>query len=148
MRRRKRLIERDENARVGFPAAMQTVNTRGYADPINAVTSATPLHGVQNPLNTPYRATNSVNQGGMDTAFNAATDTYGAYNANNGGEFNAYNATSGRAYDATNANGAYNTTANANGPINEAYSSALSTAANGAYNEYGHASEFEGEEHY
>ena len=143
-RRRPRLIERgEENRYVGYPAAMPNINTRGYADPVNAFTATTPPRGVQNPVSASYRGTNSAYPGatGTGSAFNAGTDSYGAYNATRGGLVNAYDATSGRAYDATNANGAYNVTANANGPINEAYSSQLRTAANGIYDEYGTAAD-------
>ncbi len=75
--RRRRLIERDENAQF----ATQAFNTRGYADPVNTVAYATPLRGVQNPQNTPNRSTSNV-YGGAHGAFGGATRDYGgAYNA-------------------------------------------------------------------
>ncbi len=117
MSRRRRLIERDDN----------DFNTQNYADPVNAVAHSTPLRSVQSPQNTPYRSTNNVYAGGTSSASNAVANNYAG----------VYDAASGSAYDATNANGAFNTTVNADGHINEAAGgySMFNAAANDAYDQ-------------
>ena len=57
---RPRLIGRDDRAFARFPAANLMYGTLGFTDPVNSVTSATPIQGVQNPHGTAYRSINSV----------------------------------------------------------------------------------------
>jgi len=102
MSRRRRLIERNES---GYAGTGRTP----YADPVNAYSYQTPPQGVSNPQGTPHRG---VYAGGPGGAFNRTTNatSYGGM----------YGSPSTGTYDATNANGAYNATTNANGPIDEA----------------------------
>jgi hypothetical protein len=130
-RKRARLIERDDSARAGYPAATQAFSTRGYGDPINAYAYATPAYGVGTGGHTPNRGTTGAYGHGPIGAF-------GAMQRNFGSSYNTYNPASGRAHDATDASGAFSVVRNPNGPINEAGGafSTYNAASTGVYNTY------------
>lgn len=138
MGRRRRLIERNDAARSGYPAAAKTFTTGG--DAINAVAYSTPPQGVES-AGSPPNAGDGRTFGTGDVA-RALNEVYDA------GGYDAYDPASGAAFDATNANGAYNATTNANGPIDEAGGefSLYNDVTENAYSAYTGGDEAEGDD--
>ena len=116
MSRRRRLSEQGEEPYAAFHTNAQTLGTPGYVDAVKAAMYAVPLHGVGYPLYNPTAVTNARYAGLPDGYPEESSYTSGTQTA-------------------THATGAPNTTANANGPINEAAGaySRHNLSANGVY---------------